>query len=166
MCTGQPNSSLDDLTQVYSVPVFMIQSAMESMASAKDVGEKEEEREQLQLLFEILGAIFAIIPFLDAATPALELADGFFLMVSVLGQEVLTGVEISQNPDQTASLIFDFLLDVAGGRGVRGPKDDDDVAALAAGRRVSSDDQRKGISQHSKDHDDEFQGSVRYKCMP
>lgn len=38
--------SLQDAVQAYSVPVFMLMQAVDSMAQAKALGQKEEEKEE------------------------------------------------------------------------------------------------------------------------
>ena len=43
------------------------------MANVKAVGEKEEAAKKKALILEVLGIVFAFIPFLDDLTPEIEL---------------------------------------------------------------------------------------------
>lgn len=69
---GQWTGPTDDLLQVISMPVFLMVQAVQSMQSAKQQAEEEKKEEDTALILEILGIVFAFIPFLDDITPAIE----------------------------------------------------------------------------------------------
>lgn len=62
---------VDDVVQVFSVPIFMLSEAIEGMKSAKTMGEEEEKWEEQQarnkaknLILTIIGAVLFAVPFL------------------------------------------------------------------------------------------------------
>jgi hypothetical protein len=67
--SGTWNNGTDDVVEVLSMPVFMISQALEAIANIKEVGEKEKKDKKVALILEILGIIFAFIPFLDELGP-------------------------------------------------------------------------------------------------
>jgi glucan 1,3-beta-glucosidase len=69
---GQWTGPTDDLLQVISMPVFLLVQAVQAMQSAKEQAEAEKKEEDTDLILEILGIVFAFIPFLDDITPAIE----------------------------------------------------------------------------------------------
>lgn len=69
---GQFYGTTDDMLQVLSMPVFMIVQGVNSMAQVKAIGEQEAREKKINLILEILGIVFAFVPFLDAIAPEIE----------------------------------------------------------------------------------------------
>ncbi|KAI0120607.1 hypothetical protein BJ170DRAFT_600500 [Xylariales sp. AK1849] len=83
---GQWTGPTDDLLQVISMPVFLLVQAVQAMQSAKEQAEAEKTEEDTHLALEILGIIFAFIPFFDDIAPAVEgLNQGFGLRPKQVG---------------------------------------------------------------------------------
>lgn len=60
---GQWSGSQDDVVQVVSTPVFMIQQAIDSMATVKSLGKAQKDEDKKNLIMEILSIVFVFIPF-------------------------------------------------------------------------------------------------------
>lgn len=107
--TSSWDGSNDDVIQVISMPVFLISQAIEAMATAKSLGEQEKiklQKEKVALILEILGIVFAFIPFLDElVTPELEIADGVFNIVADVGNVGLA-VQVSNNLSPTHHILY------------------------------------------------------------
>lgn len=79
------NGSLRDVPNTFAPPVFMLGQGVASMATVKDLGEKQAKADKVKLVLEILGAVFAFLPsLLDDLAPALEVLDHFGLSFSVV----------------------------------------------------------------------------------
>ncbi len=89
MTLGGYNGSLQDVPDTFSLPVFMIQQAVNSMATVKNLGEQQAKEDKIRLILEILGIVFAFLPFVDEFTPALGVLDGVFETVSLVGNVAL-----------------------------------------------------------------------------
>ncbi|KAM0249831.1 hypothetical protein ACHAQJ_008899 [Trichoderma viride] len=57
------------------MPVFMLNQAVAAMQNAKSLGQQYAKEKKIELILEILGAVFAFWPFLDDIAPELELID-------------------------------------------------------------------------------------------
>ena len=69
-----------------------------STATVKQIGEKEHKDNKVALILEILGIIFAFIPFLDELGPSLGIADGAFEIAAATGNVALAIQEIVADP--------------------------------------------------------------------
>ncbi|KAK6223391.1 hypothetical protein LQW54_000509 [Pestalotiopsis sp. IQ-011] len=155
---GQWTGPTDDLLQVISMPVFLMVQAVQSMQSAKQQAEEEEEEEDTALILEILGIVFAFIPFLDDITPAIEGLDVAIEILNVAGNSALAIQGIIADPESAPMEILGAL-----GGGVE--KNEDDIATLAAARRsqVSADDIKK-IGAKFEDLDTKMQSMIKGKA--
>ncbi|KUJ15980.1 pectin lyase-like protein [Mollisia scopiformis] len=128
LVTGAWYGPTDDLVQVISMPVFLIVQAISDMNEVKTVGQQEEKELKQQLTWEILGIIFAFIPFLDDLTPEIEGLDLVLSFVDAGANTALAIADIVANPMSAPMEIFGLLT----GGGVR---DEDDFASMAATRK-------------------------------
>lgn len=157
LATGSWYGPTDDILQVVSMPVFMIQQAVNSMATAKSEGQKQEKRDKIKLILEILGAVFAFIPFLDDIAPEVEALDGIFSTVAEAGNVALTIQAIVSDPSSAPMELLGLLT--AGGT-----RDESDFAEMAATRRGISEDELGKIGSFYKDVDDDFQNTLTKSC--
>lgn len=148
----------DDLLQVISMPVFMIQQALVSMANVKAVGEKERKQKKIALILEIIGIVLIFIPFLDDLAPELEVLDGILNIVAAAGNVALSIQAIVANPLSAPMEILGLLT--AGG--FKGQKD---FASMAATRRGIASDDLKKIGKLFEDTDAQFQKVIEHACL-
>ncbi len=138
------------------MPIFMITQAISNMNEVNTVGEKEE-KELKQLTWEILGIIFAFIPFLNELTPEIEGLDLVLSFINV-GANIALGIQdIVANPESAPMEIFGLLT--AGG-----VRDEDEFASMAATRRDITDDDIGKIGTTFKKLDTELQGIITKAC--
>ncbi|KAI9742739.1 MAG: hypothetical protein M1818_003468 [Claussenomyces sp. TS43310] len=149
----------DDILQVISMPVFMIVQAVNDMAEVKAVGEQEEKEKKIALILEILGIVFAFIPFLDDITPEIDILDGVLEIVSTGGNAALAIQGIIADPE---SAPMEILSALTGG----GTREEGDYASMAVTRRgIDTEDLTKiGTSFQSIDAD--FQNIIKLDCLP
>ncbi|SPQ22989.1 a8ef266c-8802-41e8-87ee-6caa1a908fce [Thermothielavioides terrestris] len=143
----------DDVLQVISMPVFMIQQALESMAHVKAIGEEQAKRDKINLILEILGIVFIFVPFLDDVLPEVEALDGIWGLVAAAGNVGLTIQAIIADPESAPVQLLGLLT--AGGS-----RSEEDFAEMAASRRDIGGDVISKIGKTFQDLDNDFQGVV------
>ncbi|KAJ4361597.1 hypothetical protein N0V95_001758 [Ascochyta clinopodiicola] len=154
------NGSSLDLVEAFSMPVFMVDQAVQSMSVAKSMGQKEKKEEKIKLIFEILGAVFAFIPFLDEIAPEIEVVDVIMtgvVAVADAGNVALTIASIVQDPSSAPMEILGLLTGGAG-------RNRDDVASIAGRKRALKDTDVAKIGSNFKKENDEFEATVKPKC--
>ncbi|CAM6003085.1 unnamed protein product [Sphagnum balticum] len=127
------------------------------MNEVKTVGEKEEKELKQQLTWEILGIIFAFIPFLNELTPEIEGLDLVLSFIDVGANTALGIQDIVANPESAPMEIFGLLT--AGGA-----RDEDDFASMAATRRDITEDDIGKIGTTFKKLDTKLQGIITKAC--
>ncbi|WPH01347.1 Hypothetical protein R9X50_00418900 [Acrodontium crateriforme] len=157
LTTGFYNGSSSNFLEAYSTPVFMVQQAIQSMQRAKDIGKTEKRDEQIQLALEILGVVFAFLPFLDKIGPELELADGLFTALADVGNVALAIQQIVADPSSAPMAILGALSG-PGGRTEEG------LAKIAKARRDLTEDDIAGIGDEFKERNNEFQKTIKRDC--
>ncbi len=153
---GSYYGALDDVLQVLSMPVFMIEQALFSMQDAKEKGQQQEKKDKTDLILEILGFVLMFVPFVDEFAPELEFLDGIGTMVSTVADVAFTIQGIISSP---ASAPIQILGLLAGGGG-------------RSRRNSRSSRPRDGVSGRMgekmgdifKKTDDEFQGIAHKSC--
>lgn len=148
----------DNVLQVLSMPVFMISQSLDAMAQVKAVGEKEKKDKKLALIIEILGIVFAFIPFLEEIGPSLGVADGIFEIASAAGNVALAIQGIIAHPDSAPMELLGLIT--AGGSRV-----EKDFADMAAARRAISDDDLTSIGTVFKAANDKLQNALKHNCL-
>ncbi|KAK6075617.1 LysM domain-containing protein [Seiridium cupressi] len=147
----------DDILQVVSMPVFLIVQAVASMKDAKAQGEKQKKEDRTKLILEILGIVFAFVPFLDEIAPEVEALDAIVEIVSAAGNVGLAIQGIIADPESAPMEILGALTG-----GVE--KDEADMATLAKTRRGISGDDIGKIGSSFKDMDNDFQSIIKRTC--
>ncbi|RAK76374.1 glycoside hydrolase family 71 protein [Aspergillus fijiensis CBS 313.89] len=126
----------DDIVQSVSLAVVLLLQAVSSMQEVVTVGKEEKAWEHREMIEEILGAIFLVVPFLgelDAVSDALaDVAE----IVAVVGDAAIVAdsiYEIVEDPNNDVMTILSTLLLV-------GQRSADEYASMAAARRDISDE--------------------------
>jgi glucan 1,3-beta-glucosidase len=156
--SGTWNNGTGDVVEVLSMPVFMISQALQAMTTVKQIGEKEKKEKKIALILEILGIVFAFLPFLDELGPALEIADGAFEVVAAAGNVGLAIQGIVADP---ASAPMEILSAITLGK----TKTTDDFADLAAAKRAISPDDLSNIGTDFKKSEDDLDISLKQSCF-
>ncbi|GIJ86242.1 hypothetical protein Asppvi_005128 [Aspergillus pseudoviridinutans] len=154
---GAWGGGMQDLLDTFSLPVFMLQQAIASMASVKAIGQKQAKEDKIKLALEILGIAFAFVPFLDELTPEVELLDGAFETVAAAGNVALGIQSIVSDPSSAPMVLLDLI---AGG----GLRDESDFTKAAAARRAVTEDDLESIGKDFKAEQDKFDGLTEPKC--
>jgi hypothetical protein len=157
---GLWNGSSGDLVQVFSIPVFMAQQAVSAMTAAKQLAQTYAKEQKIQLILEILGAVFAFLPFLDDIAPEIEALSGVLDGVSAVAVAGNVGLKIQSIIADPSSAPIEILSFLAGGAG----RDTDEVAVMAAKRRALTEDEIGQIGDDFKENNDEFENTVKPKC--
>ncbi len=160
MYIGAFNGSILDVPDTFSMPVFLIQQAVQSMATVKQLGEEQAKRDKINLILEILGIVFAFLPFVDDFVPALAVLDGVLETISVAGSVALDIQSIIADPTSAPML----LLDLVGGGAGRELKSGDDFASAAAAARLVTEDDLSAMGAEFKAKQDKFKDETTPHC--
>jgi hypothetical protein len=107
------------------------------MAQVKAIGEDEAREKKKNLILEILGILFAFIPFVDVLLPEVEGLEAIIAIVDVAGNAALTIQDIVAHP-------LSAPMDILGLLTLGGTRYEDDFASMAAKRRgISASDLTK-----------------------
>ena len=155
IASGTWNNGTDDVVETLSMPVFLIEQALQAMANVELVGEKEAKEKKTALILEILGIIFAFLPFLDEIGPSLELADGAFEIIAAAGNIALAIQGIVADPSSAPMEILSALT-------LGKLKSTEDYAALAAAKRAITEDELSDIVRSSED---EMEATLTQTCF-
>ncbi|KAK8044972.1 exo-1-3-beta-D-glucanase [Apiospora rasikravindrae] len=130
----------DDILQVHSVPVFNIVQAIAQMADAKKTGKEikadMEKKNKMNLILEILGIVFAFVPFLDEIAPEME---SLTLVLDLVTLGVNTGITIADIIQDPQTAPMEIMMALTGGF-VRNEKK---METLATARRAATKDMGK-----------------------
>ncbi|KAI0540897.1 hypothetical protein GGR58DRAFT_511384 [Xylaria digitata] len=110
----KPNELVDAL----SIPILMVQQAVDAMEEVKETAEAIIEAERKETIALFLGAIFFIVPLAGEALAAAGLATlGRYIALIGEGAGFGEGIyDIASDPDSLPLAIFDLVL---GGAGIR-----------------------------------------------
>ncbi|EFQ99545.1 killer toxin alpha/beta [Nannizzia gypsea CBS 118893] len=128
-----------DVVSAFSMPVFMLENAVEYIKKIKEIGKKAEEKaaaKKRELILGILSIVFAVIPFVGEAAAALggaaTIARAAFI-IGEAGNAALSIVDIVDSPESAPFAVLGFLVGAAGVR-AKGPrKAFGDAAAVRKG---------------------------------
>jgi chitinase len=147
----------EDLSQVFSMPIFMLDQAVDSMKQVKEIGEKVEEEEKRDLIIKIISIILMVVPFVGEIGAALAGAAAIgrvIALVAVAGEAALTAYDIVKDPTSAPIAILGLLL----GGGIRSPGKFKEAAD--ARRLLSSTGNAGKVGAIVKRHDDIFQRCI------
>lgn len=116
---GVTNVSDLDPINAYAMPVFQLQTAIESMKDIKDIGEKAKEEKRKKLIMTILTFVFMAIPFVgEALGPiigSVAAVARIALIISEVGNAALTIADIVDDPASAPFAILGLIAGVGGG---------------------------------------------------
>ncbi|OBT71633.1 hypothetical protein VF21_09708 [Pseudogymnoascus sp. 05NY08] len=103
---------LDDVIQVLSSPLFMLMQAVDSMQQVKTIGAARKAEDKKNLILEILGIIFAVLPFVSEGlgfATDLVLVGRIVEVVSGVGNAALSISDIVHDPTSAPMAIMGLL---------------------------------------------------------
>ena len=157
MNTGAWNSSTDDPLQAYSIPAFLLDQSVQSMKDAKAKGQQQAKEDKIKLITEILGGIFAILPFLDELAPELVAIEGLATFVANLGNVALAIQDIVSDP---SNALMDILFVMLGAGG----KSADNIGKVAQTIQQLNDAVLADMGNSFKANDDSMKAAIAEKC--
>ncbi|RFU78265.1 killer toxin subunits alpha beta [Trichoderma arundinaceum] len=107
----------DNPVIVFSMPIFMLEDAIETIKTIKKIGEEQKETRERELVLDILTIAFSIIPFVGEAAAAL--GGVAFLartatIIAEIGNETFNIVEIVEDPLSAPFAILEMLIGALG----------------------------------------------------
>ncbi|KAF4505245.1 hypothetical protein G6O67_007215 [Ophiocordyceps sinensis] len=121
---GSMNVSESDALTAFSMPVFMLQDASESIKEIKKIGEEQKEKKTRELIFMILNIVFAVIPFAGLGGSLVGGVTRLAMMATLIGElgSFAVGIaEIVEDPASAPFVVLGMLLGATGIR-VKGPR--------------------------------------------
>lgn len=159
LISGLWYGSTNDIIQVNSMPVLLLQQALDAMSKAKALGSSQQTQDKKNLILEILSVVFVFIPFLDDIAPAALAAVRIGAMVGDAGSLAITIADIVSDPGSAPIAI----LGVLGGAGAT-LADVGGMARLASARRGIPEDTITGIGPTFRTLDDELRVIEKPAC--
>jgi len=120
MRLGRNEADAADIVTSFSMPIFMMQDASESIKEIKKIGENMKKTHTRDLILNILTIVFAVIPFAGMAASALGGAARIAtaaLIIGEAGNAAISIVEIVDNPQSAPFAILGMLVGAAGLKG-------------------------------------------------
>ncbi|KAL6694812.1 hypothetical protein J3F84DRAFT_395201 [Trichoderma pleuroticola] len=113
---GGLDASNEDPALAFSMPVFMLEDAVESIKKIKEIGDKEKESKKRDLILHILTIVFSVLAFVGELAPAL--GAGSFIAralriigdIGEVGEGALSIVDIIDDPLSASFVILEMLL--------------------------------------------------------
>lgn len=155
---GSWTGSYDDVIDTMSMPIFMLQQAVESMEQVKEIGEDQEELEDSekkeQILF-VVGTVLMVVPFATEVGLAAAGLTQLARIAAFAGETINTAFGLYEVVDSDGNPLLALmgLLMGAGGLGMAG-RDAAGFAKMGTKRRfISSDDVAKigGVVKRQED---------------
>ncbi|KAL6873022.1 glycoside hydrolase family 18 protein [Trichoderma novae-zelandiae] len=145
---GSLDVSYEDPAVAFSMPVFMLEDAVESIKKVKEIGEKERQAKTRELVLQILEIVFTILPFVGEAAAAAFGAANFIarslIAIAKIGEGALTIVEIVEDPLSAPFAILGMLI---GPLGVRAKGSRSGFKSAGDARRALDEDKLKLFSE-------------------
>ena len=126
----------DDVVQSVSLAVELLLQAVSSMQEVVTIGKEEEAWERKEMIEEILGAIFLVVPFLGEVDAISDAFVDFSEIATVVGDTTLLGdsiYEIAKDPKNSIMTILTTLLLV-------GQRSAEEYKTMATARRDIPDE--------------------------
>jgi hypothetical protein len=117
---GRSEADSADIVTAFSMPIFMMQDASESIKEIKKIGQDMKKTHTRDLVLNILAIVFAVIPFAGMAVTALGGAARIAtaaLIIGEAGNAAISIVEIVDNPQSAPFAILGMLIGAAGLKG-------------------------------------------------
>lgn len=159
LVSGLWYGSTNHIAQVDSMPVLMLQQALDAMTRAKSLGASQKTQDKKNLILEILSVVFMFIPFLDDIAPEALAAARIGALIGDSGSLAVTIQDIVSDPGSAPLAI----LGVLGGAGAT-LADVGSMGRLASARRGIPEDTITGIGPTFKALDDELKVIEKPAC--
>lgn len=114
---GQWGGSIEDVVDVYTMPVAMAYQAITAMEQVKSIGETEKEEEQKSLILLIVTVVLAVVPFVGeelAATAGLATLARAIALAGGVGNTAFDVYTMVDDPSSVSYTIFGTLFGAAG----------------------------------------------------
>ncbi|CAG8898521.1 unnamed protein product [Penicillium egyptiacum] len=163
MRTFTLDADYGDVATSFSMPVFMMQDATESMKTIKKIGAEAEEKQKNKLIMMILTIVFAVIPFAGEAAAAIGGVAAIARVALVIGEAgnaALTVADIVNDPASAPFAIAGLLV----GAGAAGRPSRKMFSEAAGARKALSADKLKLFSE-SFQHKDRIVQKIVKKCL-
>ncbi|KAL6886435.1 glycoside hydrolase superfamily [Trichoderma longibrachiatum] len=145
---GSLDVSYEDPAVAFSMPVFMLEDAVESIKKVKEIGEKEKKAKKREAVLQILEIVFTVLPFVAEAAAVAFGAASFIarglLIIAELGNGALTIAEVVQDPLSAPFAILGLLI---GPLGVRAKGSRAGFKSAADARRALDEGKLKLFSE-------------------
>ncbi|KAF5700609.1 killer toxin subunits alpha beta [Fusarium globosum] len=154
-------ASSEDAVTAFSIPVFMLEDAIESIKKVKEIGEKQKEIKTRELVLSILSIVFAVIPFAGSAASALGGAAMIARAALIIGEAGSAALSIVDIVEDLASAPFAILGMLIGSKDVKvkGPRKAFKDAADA--RRALKGNKLEAFSPEFRRKDEILQGLLK-----
>jgi chitinase len=122
MALGYYGGKDEDALSVYSVPVFLLTQAIENIEKVKKIGRDVKTEERKELVLEVLGAVFSVVPFmgqLGAMAAGMARMAQAFMGLGIASNTALGVVDIYEDPKMAPVAILGILMGFQGVRGTR-----------------------------------------------
>jgi hypothetical protein len=157
--SGQWHGSANDIVQVVSMPVMMLQQAIEAMGETKALGTSQKAEDKKNLILEISSVVFIFIPFLDDIALEVLAAARIGTLIGNAGSLAITIQDVVSDAGSAPLAI----LGVFGGAGAI-LADVSNMAKLISIRRGVSDDMITGIGPTFRALNDDLRAIERLAC--
>lgn len=149
----------NDIVQVNSMRVLMLQQALDAMRKAKSFGVSQKAQDKRNLILEIMSVVSMFIPFLDDIAPAALAAARIGAMVGDAGSHAVTIQDVVSDPGFAPLAILGVLEGADATLADVG-----NMARLASARRGIPEDTTTGIGPTFRTLDDELKASEKPAC--
>jgi chitinase len=140
----------EHVINVYSIPAFLMSQALETIEEVRKIGKEIKEAEIRNRILQILGAVFAVVPFVGqagAAITGLSAIARTFTALAV-GSNVALGVtDIVLNPEMAPVALLGILLGSIPTRSGAARGSSDEMKEMAAIRGEITTDMIRGLGK-------------------
>ncbi|KAI8265318.1 Mutanase [Colletotrichum sp. SAR 10_98] len=114
MATESHTADEEDILTAVSMPVYMLQSAVESMKEIKNIGAEVQKREQEHLILMVLSIVLMVVPFIGEAVGAvfggIAWVARLALLIGEAGNVALGVYDIVKDPASAPFAILGMLV--------------------------------------------------------
>ncbi|KAL5045986.1 hypothetical protein BDW71DRAFT_207965 [Aspergillus fruticulosus] len=120
MAMGNWDADMSDIVQVMSVPVFLLEQAVESMTQVKIIGEEQEEleeKEKRNFILGIVGAMLCVVPYIGEVGLLAAGATNLARVAAIAGEVANTAFgiyEMVEDPDSALMSVMGMLFGAGG----------------------------------------------------
>jgi hypothetical protein len=165
MQSYDPSGDSNDVLTACSMPVFMIQEAVKSMARIKEIGAEAHAAEKKQLIMEILNIVLLVLPVVGEAAGALFSSAAMIARIALLvgeaGNAAMSIETIVQDPLSAPFVIMGYLV----GTGGSSARSESELWGSAAKARTAM--KAADLKKFSADfqHSDSLVQAIVSKCI-